>query len=652
MTTSTAASLPLLNYPDGTKYAQADTRMKAATPVSALRIALVNMPFASTRRPSIQLGLMKAIAEERGHNVATHYVNLHFAAQIGWDAYEVLCEGRDDLLGEWLFARAAFGENAPDGRPYLDAYREQLEKVAKEAGKDLEYLLTLREEIIPAFLSDCLDRFPWDQYDVVGFGSVFEQNCAALALARLLKSRHPEIVTIFGGSNFEDEMGLEYVRALPWIDYAVIGEGDDVFPALLHRLAAGEKQIEMAGVARRLPDGTVQSGGRAPMVSDLDALPEPDYTEFFTTSHEVKLPGVIRGKVVGLPFETARGCWWGAKHHCTFCGLNGFGMAFRSKSPERARAGIDQLANRHMIYAFAAVDNILDLRYIKDVFPKLIEDRLDYTFFYEVKANLSTEQLKVLARGGVRHLQPGIESLSTQVLKLMNKGTTGIQNVRMVKWAQYYGIRLSWNLLLGFPGERPEFYEQQLQTMRLIPHLQPPESIGRIWLERFSPNFTQAEERGFRNIRAQVAYGHVYPSEIEKERIAYFFDYEAPDTMADDAHAAQKEQVRWWREAWTTGRPPILGYQRGADRLTVTDGRVPGAPKIHIFDQQAALIYEFCGPTFHSPAQVLEYLQGQPGQQADAGAAQHALEEFVSLGLMLKEDDRHLSLALPANPNW
>ena len=47
------------------------------------------------------------------------------------------------------------------------------------------------------------------------------------------------------------------------------------------------------------------------------------------------LDGKVRPLMV---METARGCWWDAKHHCTFCGLNGEFMGFRSKSPLRALA--------------------------------------------------------------------------------------------------------------------------------------------------------------------------------------------------------------------------------------------------------------------------------------------------------------------------
>jgi len=432
----------------------------------------------------------------------------------------------------------------------------------------------------------------------------------------------------------------------------VIGEGDEVFPAFLQRLAAGEDASALAGVASRTAAGSVRFNGRAPQVNNLDALPEPRYEEFFATARELNMPATMLGKSVSIPFETARGCWWGAKRHCTFCGLNGLGIAFRSKSPDRALRGLEELAERYAIYQLVAVDNILDLHYIQGVFVPLAQRRRDYTFFYETKANLSHDQLRQLDRGGIRHLQPGIESLNTHILQLMQKGITGIRNVCLLKWGRYYGIHMHWNVLLGFPGERIEDYEQQLATMRLIPHLQPPESMGRIWLERFSPNYTRREELGFINVRPEPTYAHVYPDALDLDRIAYFFAYEATDVVPMPAHLEMTSHIESWKQAWSSAAPPFLLYQRGASRLTITDGRQPGAPRIFSFGELAALVYEYCTPAPCTPGQIVHSLDQTPGLEVDQTAVRGVLDEFESLGLMLVENQHYLSLALPVNPNW
>jgi ribosomal peptide maturation radical SAM protein 1 len=621
-------------------------------PPPALRVALVNAPFTSSRSPSIQIGLLQAILNCREIPAKSFYFNLQLGAVLGWEIYDVLCDDRTLLLGEWLFSRAAFGEDAPDGDAYLGQFQDELDRHLKVIQRDPKYLLDLREHVLPAFIEECLEQVDWTRFDVVGFSSIFEQNCAALALARRLKARFPRLLTVFGGANFEDEMGLEYVRTLPWIDYAVIGEGDEVFPEMLRKLAAGEDAGALVGVASRGTDGSVRFVGRSPQVTDLNALPEPDYSDFFSTASDLNMPETVRGKNVSIPFETARGCWWGAKHHCTFCGLNGLGMAFRSKSPDRAIRGISELAERYAIYQLVAVDNILDLKYIRGVFEQLAQRRHDYTFFYETKANLSREQLKQLSSGGVRHLQPGIESLNTNILRLMRKGTTAIQNVCLMKWGLYYGISIHWNVLVGFPGERIEDYDEQLAIFRLIPHLQPPESIGRIWLERFSPNYTQRSSLGINNVRPEPSYAYVYPKALTLDNIAYFFAYDAAEAVPMFVHKEAMDYIESWQQAWKTADPPFMVYQRGAGRLTITDGRQPGPAQIFTFDEFGALVYVCCTATACSVGQIVNSLRDTPDLKVSQDAVQDALDEFTSLGLMIEEGERYLSLALPINPNW
>jgi ribosomal peptide maturation radical SAM protein 1 len=608
-----------------------------------LRIGLVNMPFGSTKFPSMQHGLLQAILAERGFAATSHYLNLHFAARFGWELHEFLSWYAPRLAGEWLFARAAFGEQAPNAADYLGLYGDKLGPL----GGFTKYLVQLRERDVPAFIEECLGMVPWDQYDVVGFGSVFEQNCAALALARRIKERYPAVLIVFGGANFEDEMGLEYVRTLSWIDYAVIGEGDEVFPALLERLAAGRDMTGLRGVAWRADGGDLRFEGRAQMVSNLDALPTPDYADFFTTAARLQRPSPDAGFNVQAPFESARGCWWGAKHQCTFCGLNGATMAYRSKTPGRVIEEIDELARRYDVHSFGAVDNILDHRYVTEVFGRLAERGAGYQLFYEVKANLTREQLCTMARGGMRRVQPGIESLSTHMLALMEKGTTALQNVRFLKWAHYYGIEVVWNLLLGFPGERPEDYEQQLAIMPLLRHLPPAVAVTAIHLDRFSPYFDRADELGIFNVRPDPAYATVYPSDLDPSRIAYYFEHDAPDTLPVEAHAPLYAGMKQWYDAWQAPSPPELRYEWEGDRLQIRDSRWSGPARLHAFSGAAAQAYEFCGTTTRSLARIADHLR-ERGLDADGATVRRDLDVFTAAGLMLEEHDRFLSLALPA----
>ncbi|HEU5107509.1 MAG TPA: RiPP maturation radical SAM C-methyltransferase, partial [Micromonosporaceae bacterium] len=387
---------------------------RAAGPTRSQRAAwpvvLVSMPFMMTDRPSIQLGLLKAITAGHGYDVRTLHANLDFAHRIGAGPYAALSERRGHMLGDWLFSVAAFGDEAPDpDGALLDEFATDFGFPDGGAGPGgREALLRIRDRDVPAYLDDLVRGAPWDEVRVVGFTCTFQQNAASFALARRLKREFPGIVTVFGGANFEDEMGLEYVRRVDCVDYAVIGEGDVAFPEFLDALATGGDPGAVPGVARRTADGDGAGGvfaapGRPPF-GRLDDLPPPDYDEYFARAEALGLHPRTGQRTVRIPFESARGCWWGAKHHCTFCGLNGSTMRYRAKSPERLADELATQARRYRSFRFEAVDNILDTAYLSGLFPELAAAGTTYDIFYEIKANLSREQLKVLREGGVTHL--------------------------------------------------------------------------------------------------------------------------------------------------------------------------------------------------------------------------------------------------------
>jgi ribosomal peptide maturation radical SAM protein 1 len=354
-----------------------------------------------------------------------------------------------------------------------------------------------------------------------------------------------------------------------------------------------------------------------------------------------------------LPFESSRGCWWGAKHHCTFCGLNGQGMAYRAKTSERVMRELSQLSHKHHISAFEAVDNILDLKYLDGLFGQIKQGRLDYQFFYEVKANLSRAQIKTLYEGGVRRIQPGIESMSTNILRLMRKGCSMLQNVICLKWALYYDIRVSWNLIWGFPGETRADYEKELEVLKRITHLEPPKGSGRIWLERFSPNYTDRETFPVRNVRPEASYSHVYPAHVNLDKAAYFFDYVMGDTVPAETHLPTGDFLNEWQESWDSDERHALTYRRTSDGLLIDYKWGADKQGTYSLFGPLALIYEFCVETTHTVDQVVRHLQNSIGDSKfSAAEVQDVTDEFCSANLMLSEDGKYLSLALPANRTW
>lgn len=478
------------------------------------------LPFADVDRPAIGVSLLKAEADRLGFTTRIVYCNFDLAETIGVELYNQISESlpSESLIGEWFFASALFGDRIPAPEEYV------AKVLARFAQASLIKQINEAREGASQFIDGCVEKIRALKPKVVGFTTTFHQTCVCVAVAQRLKQLPDPPIIVFGGANCEGEMGLQLLKSFPIIDYVCTREGDVAFPRLLVQLLREGDTTPIPGILRQ---GVSRELTTPDMVRDLDALPYPEYSDYFERLGQSPLAPKLK---IDLLIETSRGCWWGAKHHCTFCGLNGDTMEFRSKSVDRAFQEMKDLSERYGIKRISCVDNILDLRFVPVLFPRLQASGLDLELFYEIKANIKQEQIRLLRAGGVKSVQPGIESLSSQVLALMNKGCTGMQNIQLLRWCEEAGIMPAWNLLCGFPGEDPAEYTKMETLLPLLTHLQPPASCSPIRLDRFSPFFTRREQFGLRGVRPSPAYYYVYPfGRRDLERLAYFFDFEYPD---------------------------------------------------------------------------------------------------------------------------
>jgi ribosomal peptide maturation radical SAM protein 1 len=612
-------------------------------------IALVQMPFGSTRRPSLALGLLKAIAGEAGFDVDVHYLNFRFAQQLGLQRYEFLCGAADldgyglsnnDLCGEWVFSQQLHGTGALDADGYLDGLRQRHSDMPASA---LDALLHARD-LAGKFLHECETAVDWGRYALVGFTSIFEQNLAALCLAQRLKRRWPRLKIAIGGANCEAGMGLALAREHPFLDLVCTGEGDASFPELLRVFAAGDRWWRTPGFVAR-HRGRLYDNGAPPPTTALDALPDPDYDDYFAT---LECSGLTEANPErGLLLETSRGCWWGQRSHCTFCGLNGHTMAFRARQPDQALAQAQRMVERYRARFIQYVDNIIDHRYFDSFLPALADAALDIELFYETKSNLRRRHVRVLADAGVSAIQPGIESLDDGVLALMGKGVQGLRNIALLKWARHYGLTVMWNLLYGFPAEQPSAYDDMAALMPRLWHLQPAQVAAQIRLDRFSPNFREATARGLTGVRPGWAYRHVYDTGADAlAEIAYFFDFDYADgrdpaSYCEALHAAQDA----WLAAWTERPRSLHGLLRHDGGLEIWDTRAsdPRSSRLHPhrLDAAEAALYGL----FDEPRAWPQALPVAEAHGLDRDALLKLIARWDEAALIVRRRDSVLALA-------
>ena len=350
------------------------------------------------------------------------------------------------------------------------------------------------------------------------------QTMPSLAVARELKARAPDKWIVFGGSHCEGEMGPALHESYPWIDFVCRGEGERLLVDLVGELTSDEAPAfgALPGLVWREGGATRAGGETGERLDDLDRLPRVSYEDWMEQLG--RAAPSLQPDDLELPIEASRGCWYGQKHHCTFCGLNGSSLTFRSKSAGRV---LDELRDlgRYGIRFIYGVDLILDHRYFETLLPTLAREPFEHTIFFETKSNLTRAQVESLAAARIKLIQPGIESLSTPVLTLMRKGVTAYQNLRLLKWAVEYGIGIFWTLLYGFPGETEDAYREMAAMLPALTHLMPPQGGYKVRVDCFSPLHFDSEALGVGPTRPVDAYGmiHRVPSEM-LQRLAYHFE--------------------------------------------------------------------------------------------------------------------------------
>jgi ribosomal peptide maturation radical SAM protein 1 len=602
-------------------------------------VALVSMPTLSARFPSFQLALLKPTLERAGIPVQTFSMFMYFGSFIGHRINEALSDVYPCMVGEWLWTRAAFGDFA-DNEEYFEIYRDNLESISKHAGCSISDLSDIRENSAPAFIDFCVNSVDWTRFGVIGFSVVFQQTLASIALARALKERYPEIPIIMGGATFEDDIAEEIMKGCPQVDFIHCGDADETLPKTIRRLYSKQTLAGLPGIMWRDND-EIKYAGRAPNLSDMNKTPVPDFDEYFYARKEGGYGLYNSAQEVLLPIETARGCWWGVKNHCTFCGLNRAGMEFRSKSVENVIQQLDELSRRYGILDFNAIDNIIEPEYIDKLFTQLAEANTDIQIHYEVRPSLTRAQLKLMRKGGLFSIQPGVESLSTHILKLMRKHTTGMRNLELIKWSTYYGINNLYNILLRFPGETAEDYRAQCDVIAKIHHFQAPWAIAKARADRGSPMYTEPESQSVSRLVPSACYDYLFPRDrFNLNRVSYYFEHEMSNTLPDSGYEEIFQAVGVWQYRWRERPKPYLRYKKAWATILIEDGR-NCSPSTTTYSDRYARLYEYCADA-HSAKDIAAKFEGAPWVDG-------AIEEFLERNFMVQLDNRYLSLALPEN---
>lgn len=258
------------------------------------------------------------------------------------------------------------------------------------------------------------------------------------------------------------------------------------------------------------------------------------------------------------------------------------------------------------------VDNIMPHTYFDSLLPRLAEEVPDLHMFYEQKANLTLERVALLKSAGVQVIQPGIEALSTPLLRLMKKGVSASQNIALLRYARIVDLAVNWNLLYAFPGDRLEWYESTAKLMPLLTHLNPPTGLCHLSIDRFSPYFERPGEYQITNLQAMAPYFDVLPDSVDHHQLAYHFEgvYHSESREHPELMKEIEQAIEEWREVWKTvdePRPALEVAPLSNDLFLMADSRgLPDAQEFE-FVNLARASMALVGRTILSDAEDLEW---------------------------------------------
>ena len=274
----------------------------------------------------------------------------------------------------------------------------------------------------------------------------------------------PKVPVILGGAGFSI-FSEEILRDLNH-DIGVFGEGEFVFAEILKYIANGAdpRKIEK-GIC--FIDGKGDYHQKPPWrVNDLDRLPIPirellDNDAYFIDP--MNKSGDFWGNI-----QTKRGC----PMNCIYCSYRYIeGSNPRYRSPEKIVEEIEIMVNNYGIRNIFIVDSVfnLDYNHLEETCNKVIKSKIDIKWGANyVPSKKFIDLMPLMKESGATHLATGVESLSEEMLKNMNKNRSPDDAFLTSQKCIDLEIEQLIHIIVGGPGETLETVRASFDRLETI----------------------------------------------------------------------------------------------------------------------------------------------------------------------------------------
>jgi anaerobic magnesium-protoporphyrin IX monomethyl ester cyclase len=296
----------------------------------------------------------------------------------------------------------------------------------------------------------------------------------AIAASRLVRSRRPEVPIIFGGWH-PSLLTAETLRE-DFVDIVVRHQGDQTLVEILDRITSGGG-LEMVPGCWFKRAGRIHHNPDRPSIP-LSQLPMPAYDLVDFDAYE---------RATGeraVPYATSIGC----PYACNYCtDMVFYNRRFNACDAARVVEEMTGLVRRHRLEDISLVDSnfLVDTDRATAIAQGIVDSGVRFRWTFQASTDLlcrmTDDAVRLLAASGVSHIGFGTESASPEVLRAMNKRHQHVPDIyEAARKCSRAGIRVTLNLILGYPGEEERHRKETLNVMGDIASLY--ENVG------FSPN--------------------------------------------------------------------------------------------------------------------------------------------------------------------
>lgn len=295
------------------------------------------------------------------------------------------------------------------------------------------------------------------QPDLIGLGGltpVFEDT---VATARLLADI--DVPLVLGGPH-ATVRGAQVLDEVPEASYAVRGEGERAFPALVGALARSADPCAVPGVVSRRGEGPPPA-----TIEDLDALPVP--ARHLLPAAGYRYPLWRSARVVTA--LTSRGC----PFRCIFCEKAVHGDPYRARSATSVADELEGVLVSGPDPFVIFYDDLFTLRRerVVAICDEIVRRRLRFRWKAEARVEqIDRELLRTMKQAGLAMLAFGVDSGSDDGLRFLRKGFRVEHVRRAFELCREEGVATLAYLILGLPSQTRE---QARESIRLAIEIQP-----------------------------------------------------------------------------------------------------------------------------------------------------------------------------------